>query len=74
MKIGVGVSVLVVNGSADVIITNAYHDIEEREFSVRDCVRKLKSRMKVGYEANIVFQVHAARPCDSDDVIDVPLV
>ena len=48
MKTGVGVSVLVVNGSADVIISNAYRDIEEREFSVRDCVRKLKSRMKVG--------------------------
>ena len=30
--------------------------------------------MKVGYEANIVFQVHAATTCDSDDVIDVPLV
>ena len=30
--------------------------------------------MKVGYEANTVFQVHAATTCDSDGVIDVPLV
>ena len=48
--------------------------MSRKESSVSEIVRKLKSRMKVGYEANIVFQVHAATTCDSDDVIDVPLV
>ena len=60
MKTGVGDSVLV--------------EGLEGEFSVSDCVRKLKSRMKVGYEVNIVFQFHATTTCDSDDVIDVPFV
>ena len=55
MKVGVGVGVLVVNGSADVIISNAYR--VSNAFSVRDCVHKLKSRIKVGYEVNIIFSV-----------------
>ena len=37
MKVGVGVDFFVVN-SADVIISTVKRDVEEGEFSVRDCV------------------------------------
>ena len=72
MKVGMCVGVLIVDGSADLIIADTQVNILEKEFFCRYCVCELNCRMEVRDEVDIIFQLHTPTACGPDNIVNVP--
>ena len=68
------ISGFVVDGSADAVTINAQIDIQERQFSFRDCMCELQSGINIGDKGNVLLKFNAAATRDAYHIVDVSLV
>ena len=75
LKVPASVSILVVDGRANMIARNTQINIQERNITFRYSVCILRDRMKAKqYEIDVILQFYPATTSYLDNIVNVPLV